>query len=90
MQRFELNGRRSCYNIGCFEYEKKPNKEKENRTSHNSGRLSLVITGTLIAKQTEDGVTWFIDNFLPILKKYKNITVITSYSIHYTKLYETF
>ena len=31
--------------------------------------------GTLIAKQTEDGVTWFIDNFLPILKRYENISI---------------
>jgi len=74
-KKFELDGRSSCYNIGCFEYERKPNKEKENRTSHNSCSLSVVITGTLIAKQTEDGVTWFIDNFLPILKRYENISI---------------
>ena len=63
--------------IGCFEIFKKPKviNEKTKVTDFNAnGTIKLIISGSLISYQTEDGVCWFLESIYHELKeKYKNI-----------------
>lgn len=63
--------------IGCFEFFKKTevmNKKTSVINFRANGTIKLIISGSLISYQTEDGVIWFLESIYPKLKeKYTNI-----------------
>jgi glycosyltransferase involved in cell wall biosynthesis len=73
--RYQKKIGKTNHNIGCFEFREDFKISKEISQKKRSEKFNLIITGSLITRQTENGVIWFIEVLLKKLKNFTNISV---------------